>query len=581
MYLLLQLWWFLLLAFLLGTLLGYLLWRACGRQRIVTHYERSNKELMTRLGGIEHERSRFTGAAVDAEGDNAKLKSEIAGLQGKLAHTSSRMNAAVDAADAKLKSYVDSVRSREESMGAEIEKLKKDVLEGRKVWDAEKAAAKARDEKHANDAVLAKKSTDEAQKKHAEELKKAHESARTELAAQHTAELKKVQEQAKQHESKVLALTQAAAGTRKELDDAKARHTAELKNAREVAVADAAKKHADDVKKARDQAMAEAQAKHVDDLKKVQEQAKQHETKVLALTQADTGARKELEHAKARHAADVKKAREEAAAEAGKKHAEDIKKARDQAVAETQAEHAADLKKTREEAAAAAKRAHDEELARFKREAVAFVAAAPTPAASDAPNKAANATPVRDAPRGKAPGSIGAARGGEADDLKLIWGVGPEIEKLLNQNGIYHFDQVAAWSKADVTWFDKISKVFEGRVEREKWVEQSKKLATGWRPDREIGEKPAGLTVLKGPRDGKADDLKLIWGVGAKLEKMLNGAGFFHFDQVAKWGPADIEWVDSQLGEFAGRAVRDKWVDQCKKLATGWRPSSDAGEKPE
>ena len=42
-----------------------------------------------------------------------------------------------------------------------------------------------------------------------------------------------------------------------------------------------------------------------------------------------------------------------------------------------------------------------------------------------------------------------------------------------------------------------------------------------------------------------------------------------------------LEWVDSQLGEFAGRAVRDKWVEQCKKLATGWRPASDVGEKPE
>ena len=140
---------------------------------------------------------------------------------------------------------------------------------------------------------------------------------------------------------------------------------------------------------------------------------------------------------------------------------------------------------------------------------------------------------------------------------------------------------MAAWSKADLAWFDSISKVFEGRVEREKWVEQSKKLASGWRPDREVGEKPAGLTILSGPRDGKADDLKLIWGVGPKLEKMLNGAGFFHFDQLAKWGAADIEWVDSQLGEFAGRAVRDKWVEQCKKLASGWRPASDVGEKPE
>lgn len=511
MYLILQLWWFLLLAFLLGALLGYLLWRACGRRRIETHYERSNKELVSRLGTLEQERNRFTGAAVDAEGDNAKLKAEIASLHGKLADTSSRLNAAVDTADTKLKSYVDSVRHREDVLGADIETLKKEASDARKAWDAEKSAVKAREEKAANDAALARKSADEAQKKHADDLKAAE------------------------------------------------KRWAE----------DAQRKHAEEIKKAREGARAEVAALHATELKKVQEQAKQHETKVLALTRADTGTRKELEDAKTRHAAELKKAREEAAADAARKQVDDVKKAREQAVAEAQAKHVEELKKARDDATAAATRAHDDELARFKREAVAFVAPVATAAVATA------------ASRGKAPGSIEAARGGKADDLKLIWGVGPEIEKLLNQNGVFHFDQIAVWTKADLNWFDTNSKAFEGRVEREKWVEQATKLATGWRPDREIGEKPAGLTVLSGPRDGKADDLKLIWGVGPKLEKMLNVAGFFHFDQVAKWGAADIEWVDSQLGEFAGRAVRDKWVDQCKKLATGWRPASDVGEKSE
>jgi predicted nucleic acid-binding Zn-ribbon protein len=165
MYLISQLWWFLLLAFLLGALLGYLLWRACGRRRIETHYERSNKELVSRLGALEQERSRFSVAAVDAEGDNAKFRAEIANLKGKLSDTSSRMNAAVDAADAKLKSYVDSVRHREETMGAEIEKLKKEATEARQAWDADKATAKSREDKLANDLAQAKKRTGDAQRK--------------------------------------------------------------------------------------------------------------------------------------------------------------------------------------------------------------------------------------------------------------------------------------------------------------------------------------------------------------------------------------------------------------------------------
>jgi NADH-quinone oxidoreductase subunit E len=87
--------------------------------------------------------------------------------------------------------------------------------------------------------------------------------------------------------------------------------------------------------------------------------------------------------------------------------------------------------------------------------------------------------------------------------------------------------------------------------------------------------------LLKKPRTGKGDDLKLIWGVGPKLAKMLNEMGVWHFDQVASWGKAELAWVDERLEGFKGRASRDEWVKQAKKLATGWRPSSAVGDKPE
>ncbi|MFZ5963892.1 NADH-quinone oxidoreductase subunit E [Thalassococcus sp. BH17M4-6] len=74
---------------------------------------------------------------------------------------------------------------------------------------------------------------------------------------------------------------------------------------------------------------------------------------------------------------------------------------------------------------------------------------------------------------------------------------------------------------------------------------------------------------LDGPRDGKADDLKMIKGVGPKLEKLLNSLGFYHFDQIAGWSDAERAWVDDHLEGFKGRATRDAWVDQAKVLASG------------
>ena len=62
------------------------------------------------------------------------------------------------------------------------------------------------------------------------------------------------------------------------------------------------------------------------------------------------------------------------------------------------------------------------------------------------------------------------------DDLKELSGVGPALEKKLHENGITTFAQIAAWGPAEIEEFDeKLS--FKGRIEREGWVEQAKKLA--------------------------------------------------------------------------------------------------------
>lgn len=76
-------------------------------------------------------------------------------------------------------------------------------------------------------------------------------------------------------------------------------------------------------------------------------------------------------------------------------------------------------------------------------------------------------------------------------------------------------------------------------------------------------KKPRTMTA---PRKAGADDLKRISGVGPKLEGVLNDLGFWHFDQIAKWSDAEIEWVDSRL-KFKGRIVRDNWIDQAATFA--------------
>ena len=78
--------------------------------------------------------------------------------------------------------------------------------------------------------------------------------------------------------------------------------------------------------------------------------------------------------------------------------------------------------------------------------------------------------------------------------------------------------------------------------------------------------KPAGLSA---PRDGKADNLKEIKGIGSALEVLCHQLGFYHFDQIAQWTAAEIAWVDDNLKGFKGRVTRDNWVAQAKVLAAG------------
>jgi len=101
------------------------------------------------------------------------------------------------------------------------------------------------------------------------------------------------------------------------------------------------------------------------------------------------------------------------------------------------------------------------------------VSAKPAPARSEA--KKAEAAPA-EATR---PEALDGPRGGKPDDLKKIKGVGPKLEKLVNELGFYHFDQIAKWTEAEIAWVDENLKGFKGRVSRDTWVEQAKLLAEG------------------------------------------------------------------------------------------------------
>jgi branched-chain amino acid transport system ATP-binding protein len=108
-----------------------------------------------------------------------------------------------------------------------------------------------------------------------------------------------------------------------------------------------------------------------------------------------------------------------------------------------------------------------------RRAKTAAVKKTSAPAVPTATEAAAKAGPIK---AGATSNALAAPRGGKADRLILIKGIGPVNERKLNEHGIFHFDQIAAWKKADVIAAEAYL-AFDGRIAREDWIGQAKKLA--------------------------------------------------------------------------------------------------------
>ena len=116
--------------------------------------------------------------------------------------------------------------------------------------------------------------------------------------------------------------------------------------------------------------------------------------------------------------------------------------------------------------AAVAAKAAPKKAAAPKKEAPAKKAAAPK----------ADAAPAAEVAGVEPTNLLKEARGGQPDDLKKISGVGPKLEGVLHEIGVFHFDQIAAWGPAEIAYMDDCLS-FKGRIERDDWIAQATQFA--------------------------------------------------------------------------------------------------------
>ncbi|MDX8481334.1 NADH-quinone oxidoreductase subunit E [Mesorhizobium sp. VK24D] len=214
------------------------------------------------------------------------------------------------------------------------------------------------------------------------------------------------------------------------------------------------------------------------------------------------------------------------------------------------------LKSTRDKEARAASKA--------AREAAAAPASASAAAVSQAPAAPAPSAPIGPSktskPKTDAPETSPALK--TPSPVK----VSPATEKAASVRAPRHSAANANQASPEV---EGVSKPRSGPMAKAepasafKSPETKQPAAKTAKPSLDDKNRPAGIE-----RPTAVDDLKLISGVGPKIETTLHSIGIYTFAQVAAWKKAEREWVDGYLN-FRGRIERDDWVKQAKALAKG------------
>jgi predicted flap endonuclease-1-like 5' DNA nuclease/uncharacterized coiled-coil protein SlyX len=152
----------------------------------------------------------------------------------------------------------------------------------------------------------------------------------------------------------------------------------------------------------------------------------------------------------------------------------------------------------------------------------------------------------------------------EWDDLTRIEGIGPFLERKLNEIGVFTYNEIAAWDSARIQEVTAAIQYFEGRIERDQWVEQAANLAL-----KKLDNPDAFRKNTSGALSNNPEDLKIVEGIGSKIEELLKQAGIGDWESLAT---ADVEQIRAIL-DAAGPSFRvhdpGTWPTQARLAHNG------------
>ncbi|MGV6815973.1 MAG: helix-hairpin-helix domain-containing protein [Thiotrichales bacterium] len=160
----------------------------------------------------------------------------------------------------------------------------------------------------------------------------------------------------------------------------------------------------------------------------------------------------------------------------------------------------------------------------------------------------------------------------EPDNLEIIEGIGPKMQSILYENGIATWSDLAACSEADLK---QMLGKYGGRyqiIDPSEWIAQAELAAAG-KPDELIAlQKRDGVSKLERMLDSgvnsgfgryKKNDLKIVEGIGPKIEELLKAEGINTWQALAQTAPDKIRAILHDAGPRYRLADPTTWPEQA------------------
>lgn len=150
----------------------------------------------------------------------------------------------------------------------------------------------------------------------------------------------------------------------------------------------------------------------------------------------------------------------------------------------------------------------------------------------------------------------------DKDDLTMIEGIGTFIEQKLNEIDIYNYEQISRLTPAEIERITQQIGYFPGRIQKDDWVGQAYSLMTD-------KQNKKGRVTAKALKAVDNTDLKIVEGIGPKIEQILKDAGISNWVRLATTPTTDIKMILEAAGSRYKMHNPATWSKQAALAADG------------